>query len=160
MEDVMEIISHINAVSLTRSEKQNIPIEEQLQLLVSKLGHGTPTQEVFDTIKYYRLRRNYITHLLESLTSGFSDLINNRGGDLNLFWKDAISELDFTNDNLSVITENEIIDLLKIQRIILITIDKFIASLLQKEGIAKYICGKRFIQPAKINNDIIVERKK
>ncbi|MEJ5104552.1 hypothetical protein [Chryseobacterium sp. MYb328] len=160
MEDVMEIISYINTVSLTRSEKQNTPIEEQLQLLISKLGHGTPQQEVFDTIKYYRLRRNYITHLLEVLTSGFSDLINDEGENLNLFWKDAVTELDFTNYDIGVITENEIVDLLKIQRILLTIIDKFIAPLLQKEGIAKYICTKRYIQPARINKDIIIERKK
>lgn len=160
MEDVMEIISDINTISLTRSEKKNTPIEEQLQLLISKLSHTTPPQEIFDTIKYYRLRRNYITHLLESLTPGFSDLINDQGENLNLFWEEALSELDFTNDNISIITENEIIDLIKIQRIILLNIDKFIAPLLQKEGIAKYICTNRYAQPTRINNDIIIERKK
>lgn len=160
MEDVAEIIKTINGVSLSNNEKKVIPeAENKFKASIAKCNRGLPAQELFDTIAYCRLRRNYFTHVLDSLNAPFIDVIANKGVSLNTFWSSR-SELDFTDRTVNEYTEKETIDLIKILKIVLLEIDDFIANLLDKKVIACNITKELYeANPTRINIDVIASRK-
>lgn len=159
IEDVMTIISEINGVTLTANEQKK-DLEKQLNKLIEKCGLGTPPTEIIDTITYFRLRRNYFTHILESMNNKFIDLVNNKGNSLNTFWNNSITELDFTNNNVDQFKETETIELLKIIRITLESLDAFIGGILSRTGISDYVTKSIYASnPTRINNDVIRQRK-
>lgn len=159
IDDVTTIIERINGVTLTAREKKKDP-EKRLKKIIDKCGHGSPNQELFDTIAYCRLRRNYFTHVLGTLNSKFQDIVNNKGTGLNKYWTSVRSSLDFTLHNVDEFEESETIELLKILRIILETVDEFIAGILKKEGIADYLSKETFTKPTRVNKDIVRQRKR
>lgn len=158
IDDVITIVEEINGVSLTASEQRKEP-EKRLKKIISKSGYTPPAQEIFDTISYCRLRRNYFTHVLDSLNSKFQDIVNNKGAGLNAYWSGARNSLDFTQTSVDQFEENETLELLKIQRILLETIDQFIGGILNKVGIAEYLSNQAFSKPTRINEDVVKKRK-
>lgn len=160
MEEVPEIINKINGVSLSLNEKRAIPeSENKLKAAIAKCNRGLPTQELFDTIAYCRLRRNYFTHILDTLNAPFLDIVNNKGTTLNLFWATR-SELDFTDQTVNEYSESETIDLIKIIKITLKDIDTFIANILDKKVIATNVTKELFeANPTRINMYVVKMRK-
>jgi hypothetical protein len=159
IEDVLTIISEINGVTLTANEQKK-DLERQLNKLIEKCGLGTPPAEIIDTISYFRLRRNYFTHILESMNNKFIDLVNNKGNALNTYWNTSITELDFTNNNVDQFNETETFELLKIIRITLESLDAFIGGILSKTGISNFVTKSIYDgNPTRINNDVIRQRK-
>ena len=160
IDDVIILIAEINGVTLTVSQQKKEP-ENRLKEAIVKCSLGTPNQELFDTIAYFRLRRNYFTHILDTLNSKFLNIVNVKGPGLNTYWSSARTELDFTQQNVDEFSENETIDLLKIIKIVLREIDEFIGSILNKEGVADYVTSEIYLhKPTKINGEIIAQRKK
>ena len=159
IDDVISLIEHLNGVNLSNSQKRKEP-EKQLKLIINACSNNLPDAELFDTIKYCRLRRNYFTHILETLNNKFQDLVTNKGVHLNNFWTSARQELDFTQTNVDEFKEIETIDLIKIIRIVLQEMDSFLASLLNKRSIAEYVTKELYEQsPTRINADVIRTRK-
>lgn len=153
------LIQEINSSSLTANEQKN-DIETKFKTLIGKAGIGTPADAYFDTLTYCRLRRNFFTHISNTISTKFLELINDQGPILNLFWTSSISELDFSNNRINEFKEIETIDLIKILRISLEEIDNFIGSTLKKEGIAAHLANKLYSSnPSRINSDVIVKRK-
>jgi len=160
MEEVAEILKTVNGVSLSQNEKKKIAeSENKLKAAIAKCNQGLPKQELFDTIAYCRLRRNYFTHILDTLNAPFLDIVTNKGIALNSFWATS-SELNFTDQTVNEYSESETIDLIKIIKITLKEIDTFIANILDKKVIATNVTKKLFeAKPTRINMDIIVMRK-
>jgi hypothetical protein len=160
IDDVIVLLEKTNGISLTNNEKKKVP-DEQLQIAIGKCGSTLPSQELFETIEYCRLRRNYFTHVLDRLNNPFQNLVSNKGNDLNNYWDSARSELDFTLQNVEEFSENETIELLKIIRIILIEIDNFIGGILNNIGVAEFIATEIYeSNPTRINSLIIENRKR
>lgn len=160
IDDVIVLLEKTNGVSLSDSQQRNVP-EKRLKIALNQISATLPNQELFSTLEYCRLRRNYFTHILDSLNNKFQDLVNNRGSNLNTFWSSARSELDFTQHNVAEFTENETIELIKILRITLIEVDEFIGSILNKTGVAEFITTEIYAtNPTRINADVIEKRKK
>jgi len=160
IDDVIVFLEQTNGVSLSENQQKNVP-EKRLKIALNQIGLGLPSQELFSTLEYCRLRRNYFTHVLDALNSRFLSLVNNRGSVLNTFWTSARSELDFTLQNVDEFTENETIELIKILRITLIEIDEFIGGILNKTKVAEFICKEIYEQkPTRINTEIVAQRKK
>lgn len=160
IDDVIILIEKINGVSLTVNEQKKEP-EKRLKKAIEKCSLGTPSQELFDTISYFRLRRNYFTHILETLNSKFLDIVNVKGSGLNSYWSSARTELDFTQQNVDEFNENETIDLLKIIKIILKEVDEFVGGILNKIGIAEYVTAEIYLpKPTRVNVEIIAKRKR
>lgn len=160
IDDAIILIDRINGVSLTANEQKKEP-EKRLKKAIEKCSLGTPNQELFDTIAYCRLRRNYFTHVLETLNTKFLEIVNVNGSGLNSYWSSARTELDFTQQNVDKFNENETIDLLKIIRIILKEVDEFIGGILNKVGVAEYVTSEIYLpKPTRINAEIIKQRKR
>ncbi len=160
IDEVIILIEKINGVSLTASEQRKEP-EKRLKKAIEKCLLGTPNQELFDTIAYCRLRRNYFTHILETLNTKFLEIVNVKGLGLNSYWSSARTELDFTQQNVEEFNENETIDLLKIIKIILKEVDGFIGEILNKVGVAEYVTSEIYLpKPTRINTEIIKKRKR
>lgn len=160
IDDVILLIEKINGVTLTVNEQKKEP-EKRLKKAIEKCSLGTPSQEIFDTIAYFRLRRNYFTHILDTLNSKFLDIVNVKGAGLNAYWSSARTELDFTQQNVEEFNENETIELLKIIKIILKEVDEFIGGILNKVGVAEYVTSEIYLpEPTKINADVIEKRKR
>ncbi|MBO9675125.1 hypothetical protein [uncultured Pedobacter sp.] len=158
IDDIMVTIEKINGVGLTSTEQKQ-DLETRLSCLIKKCGLGTPPQEIFDTISYLRLRRNYFTHVLETLNAKFLDIVTNKGQLLNTFWASSVSELDFTSSNVEEFKENETLDLLKLTRIILERIDSFVSGILNEDGIAELVTIELFeTNPSRLNLDVIQKR--
>lgn len=160
IDDVIILIEKINGVTLTVNEQKKEP-EKRLKKAIEKCSLGTPSQELFDTIAYFRLRRNYFTHILDTLNSKFLDIVNVKGAGLNSYWSSARTELDFTQQNVEEFNENETIELLKIIKIVLKEVDEFIGGILNKVGVAEYVTSEIYIpKPTRINVEIIAKRKR
>lgn len=159
IDDIILLIEKINGVSLTANEQKKEP-EKRLKKAIEKCSLGTPNQELFDTIAYFRLRRNYFTHILDTLNSKFLDIVNVKGAGLNAYWSSARSELDFTQQNVDEFNENETIELLKIIKIVLKEVDEFVGGILNNVGVAEYITSEIYCHnPTRINAEIISKRK-
>lgn len=159
IDDVISLLEELNGITLTNNEQRKEP-ELRLKLIISRCSNNLPNEELFDTIKYCRLRRNYFTHILETLNNKFQDLVNNKGVQLNTFWASARQELDFTQTNVDEFKETETIDLIKIIRIVLTKIDNCLGSLLNKTSIAEYVTKELYAQnPTRINTEVIKNRK-
>lgn len=160
IDDVILLIEKINGVSLTENEQKK-ELEKRLKKAIEKCSLGTPSQELFDTIAYFRLRRNYFTHILDTLNSKFLDIVNVKGAGLNTYWSSARTELDFTQQNVDEFNENETVELLKIIKIVLKEVDEFIGGILNKVGVAEYVTSEIYLpNPTRINGEIIAKRKR
>lgn len=159
IEAASSLIGKINGSLLTEDEQKN-DVETRFKILIGKAGLGIPDAQYFNTLTYCRLRRNFFTHISDSLSSKFTNLIKDQGSNLNMFWSSAINKLDFSDNRVSEFKEIETIDLIKILRISLEEIDCFIANILNKEGVALYVANSIFsANPSRINADVIVRRK-
>lgn len=159
IDDIIKLFIEHNGIVFSESEMKK-DVEKRLKLLIDKIGATAPSLEYFDTISYFRLRRNYFTHVLKELNSKFIHIVQIKGASLNSFWSNSIQELDFTNDSVDAFLENETIELIKIQRIILEEIDQILAPLLSKKAVAKCICENLYSKnPTRINLLIINQRK-
>lgn len=160
IDDIITFLEKTNGVSLSDSQQKKPP-EKRLKIALNQIGLGLPSQEYFTTLEYCRLRRNYFTHILESLNNRFQNLVSNQGVTLNSFWNTAITELDFSLSNVEEFSENETIELMKILKITLIEIDSFISGILNKSKVAEHICTELFeTNPTRINTDVVAERKR
>ena len=160
IDDVIVLLGKINMTNLTSREQKEVP-EKRLKSIISKSNSGLLNEEIFDTITYFRLRRNYFTHLLDRLDDNLLGLISSKGISLNEYWTSALTTLDFTHNNVEDFDESETIDLLKIIRILLIEIDEKIGGILNRAGIAEYITNELYqASTTRKNQDLINERKR
>lgn len=157
LKDSLEILSEFNSNSFIPTN--NNQLEEKYLLTLTSSNCSLPSREIIDTIKYIRLRRNLFTHLSDTISTPLNALIVNQGTNLNTFWRTALTELDFTNSDVLNFKEAETIDLLKILRIIVETLDINLANNLSTDGMITYLAKKQFeSKPQRINADIIEQR--
>ncbi|KIA83950.1 hypothetical protein [Kaistella jeonii] len=157
LRDSLNVLSLFNPSSfVSRNDNQ---LEEKYLLTLTSSGCSLPPREIIDTIKYIRLRRNLFTHLSETISPQLNTLIVNQGADLNLYWTSALTDLDFQNTDVLNFEEGESIDLIKLLRIIVETLDFNLAQNLSAIGMITYLAKEQFeLKPQKINADIIEQR--
>lgn len=157
IEDLMELIAEISSVSLTAKEKKK-DLEQQLELIIQKCGHGVPDASLFNTIKYCRLRRNYFIHDLDTLNTKFLDALNNKGPITKAYWGSVASKIDFTSHDVGNFDIDETIELFKVIKILVERIDLFVGGILENQSIARFLSKRIFSQPVKINQIVIEGR--
>lgn len=158
LEDLIELISKINSSTYVGNSKREP--ELRFKKVLSDSGYGLPQIELIETLSYCRLRRNYFTHVLDTMNNKFLDIVNNRGISLNTFWNNSISNLDFTDKNVDEFKESETFELIKLLRIIVQELDTYVANLLNPVGISEYISHQTYDKnKSRINEDVVKQRK-
>lgn len=155
--DSLELLKVFNSATFISTNDNQI--EEKYALTLASSGCAPPTRELIDTIKYIRLRRNLFTHIAETISTQLDGHILAQGATLNTYWNAAITDLDFQNTDVINFEEGETIDLLKLLRIIIETLDSNLASTLSINGMVTYIATEQFAtKPQKLNIEVIKER--
>lgn len=153
---IIELLSEINSTTFVRSNDRRPELELYNSLVGS--GYSLPDYELIETLTYIRLRRNHFIHLNGTLKETFSNLIRDRGVDLNNYWgrrNPPQNRLDFSSNNIHNFEHEEVIQLLGLIMIIFEELDGHIASLLDKRGVLTYIAKQRFgTRPKRMNSDI------
>lgn len=143
LDDLLSYLKEIDE-SFVRCKDNKVEVEfiKSVNEYINSVGICIE-EEILLTIKYLRLRRNHFIHLNEGLSSELSNLITNSGEDLNTYWKESISTLDFSNINIRNYSKQNTIDLLKLLKILLEIIDDFISSNLNEELVLKNFISKQ-----------------
>ena len=97
--------------------------EENARLALVDAASPPIDTEVFETLKYVRLRRNHIAHLREDPGKELATLIRQRGTHLNRYW-DEPAEITFADWPSETLSEAEAVGLLKHLRICIEQIDE------------------------------------
>ncbi len=159
IQDSLELLNVINPSTFQLIQDRQL--EEKYFLTLASSGCTAVPREVIDTIKYIRQRRNHFTHLNDSLSNEISNLITNSGTALNAYWSTAVSDLDFTSMDILTFEEDETIDILKLLRIIVQTLDSNLASNFSDTGVATFLANREFApKPQRLNKDIVGQRIK
>jgi hypothetical protein len=156
IEDSIDLLSVINSNTFQLTNDRQL--EEKYKLTLASSNCTAIPIEIIQTLKYIRFRRNHFTHLSDGISNQFNTLITTSGITLNTFWSSAITSLDFTSLNVLKFEEGETIDLLKILRIIVQTLDENLASNFSHSGIAEFLANREFAKPQRINIDVISQR--
>jgi hypothetical protein len=120
--------------------------------------------ELIDTLDYFRLKRNRLTHQnSENISRSLRELINSKGKILNGYWDLKLpskrQEIDFgSKENHDVLTFKIIIDTINIFRLISKKIDNLIISKLTKEKIIENYVIPEFLKNKKNNSKLPFER--
>ena len=122
--------------------------------------------ELIDTLDYLRLKRNKLIHSNSKNISGtISELIKNKGKQLNNFWNvnlpSSLQGIEFTNkENFNEITFSIVIDTINTLRRIALEINNIIIQKLSKERILNKFIIPNFqtMHKGKING-LEIERK-
>lgn len=157
LKDSLDILRLFNPSSFVSTNDNQL--EEKYILTLTSSGCSVPSREIIDTIKYIRLRRNLFTHLSESISPQLNNLIISQGANLNSYWTSALTDLDFQNTDVLNFEEGESIDLIKLLRIIVETLDLNLAQNLSTIGMITYLAKEQFeLKPQRINADIVEQR--
>lgn len=157
IKDSLQLLSEINTSTFQVTDDRQL--EKKFFLTLGSSGCTQPDIELITTLKYIRLRRNHFTHLAESISDQLKTLVNSLGSQLNSYWSNAISELDFSNQNVLTFSESETIDLLKILRIVTETLDNHLALNLNTIGTIEFLAKREYEpKPQRINEDIVKQR--
>ncbi|KQO33180.1 hypothetical protein ASF10_19085 [Flavobacterium sp. Leaf82] len=156
IKDSLELLNLINPATFQLTD--NRQLEEMYRLTLISSNCTVVPIEIIQTLKYIRLRRNHFTHLGHEVSEHFKNLITQSGNNLNTFWSAAITKLDFTSLDVLTFKEEETIDLLKILRIIVQTLDENLASNFSHDGIATFLSNQEFPKPQRINIDVVQKR--
>lgn len=156
LEDSLELLSVINTATCQLTEHRQL--EEKYFLSLASSNCTAVPIEVIQTLKYIRFRRNHFTHLSDEISSQFKTLITTEGNNLNTFWASTIAILDFASLDVLKFEESETIDLLKILRIIVQTLDENLATNLSHSGIAEFLAKREFAKPQRVNIDVVKRR--
>jgi hypothetical protein len=97
--------------------------EENARLALIDAASPPIDAEVFETLKYVRLRRNHIAHLREDPTKELAALIRQRGTHLYRYW-DEPEDISFSDWPSEVLSEGEAVGLLKYLRVCIERIDE------------------------------------
>lgn len=155
--DSLEILNQFNPNKFVPTN--NSQLEEKYFLSLNSSGCILPPRELIDTLKYIRLRRNLFIHISDSISDPLTNLIQTKGAALNSYWRQTLTGLDFENANVLAFEEAETIDMLKLLRIIVETLDANLANNLSKEGIINFLAQEQFAsKPQRINADVISKR--
>jgi len=157
LRDSLDLLHQLNPTTFQPRRDDHLEEKYNLTLLSSNC---TPISfEIINTLKYIRLRRNHFTHLSETVDNTLETLIINSGHSLNTFWTNSRTQLDFTSMNVLTFQEEETIDLLKLLRIIVQTLDTNLASNLSHTGIVSFLANREYATSTqRTNNDIYLQR--
>ena len=157
LRDSLDLLSQLNPRTFVLTN--DIQLEEKYLLTLRSSSCTLPPRELIDTIKYIRLRRNLFTHIANTISTPLNSLIVAQGAALNAFWNSDLTDLDFQGMDVLSFKEGETIDLLKLLRIIVETLDSHLASNLSTNGMITYLAQEQFAsKPQRINSDIIKAR--
>lgn len=157
LQDSLEVLKRFNPNSYVVTNDNQL--EEKYFLTLNSSSCTLPSRELIDTIKYIRLRRNLFTHIADSISAPMKNLIQTQGANLNSYWSHTLNSLDFESTNVLDFGEEETIDILKLLRIIVETLDANLASNLSKEGIITFLAQEQFAsKPQKLNTVVVKER--
>ena len=151
-----DLLSKINPASYNLQNRRS-PESSYKATMISS-GCSVPPTEIINTLKYLRLRRNHFIHLNDSISPYFKNYLQQQGASLNAFWNPSIN-IDFTNENILTFEENESIELLKILRIVVQELDKYLASNLDPQGIIKLLTEMKYSSKPQTINTIIVRKR-
>jgi len=140
----------------------NDPPEINLKTLLTYNGIALPDQEIFDTFSYLRIRRNHFTHLLDVANPRLVTFCGVTGPSLNTYWRTPgyVTYIDFTTTvNINEYTQDITIELMKILRITLINLDKYIASILDVNSVIQSLVTREFGTENIAMNSIIAKQR-
>lgn len=118
--------------------------EEKLEKLLQDEGLSPIPNYIIDTVSYLRLRRNHYTHISDAPDNKLSEFIINKASNINTYWATpgTIIQLDFTKQLIRDFTLLETIELIKLTRICIQTIDSHIAGLLNINAVIQFEIDK------------------
>jgi hypothetical protein len=127
----------VNGISYKLTE----PIDACLQACVDKEAKKVIEPNLIKTVKYLRLRRNHVIHAASALTAEFVKTLKYDGPVLQNHWKSktTIPAVDFSSEAVRTFTADETISLIKLVRICVEEIDKFLAGELEGAQILKLL---------------------
>lgn len=113
------------------------------------------------TLQYFRMRRNCIVHKNAEANKALLSHIRNYGTHLNRYWEklDKRTILQFNSDNISAITDTEVIETINICRVCIRHIDEQICTRLDMSGLERYLRDRFSSIPAKYSDAKTTERK-
>lgn len=157
LRDSLDILCQFNPSTYVVTNDNQL--EEKYVLTLNSSSCTLPPRELIDTIKYIRLRRNLFTHIADSISTPMNNLIQTQGANLNSYWSHTLTGLDFESTDVLDFGESETIDILKLLRIIVETLDENLANNLSKEGIITFLAHEQFAsKPQRINAIVVKER--
>lgn len=157
LRDSLDVLHQFNPSTYVVTNDNQL--EEEYFLTLNSSNCTLPLRELIDTIKYIRLRRNLFTHIADSISPHMNNLIQTQGASLNSYWSHTLTSLDFESTDVLDFEEAETIDILKLLRIIVETLDANLANNLSKEGIITFLAQEQFAsKPQRINTIVVKER--
>lgn len=154
-----DLLSYLKEIDESFIICKNNRIEvEFIESINDYINSNSIREEILLTIKYLRLRRNHFIHLNEGLSGELSKLITDSGENLNAYWKESISTLDFADIDILNYSKQNTIDLLKLLKILLDIIDDFISSNLNEELVLNNFISKQPKMPNVLEKDNYIRK--
>jgi hypothetical protein len=125
-------VHHPSPADSIKAEADEDTLREKI---VAWSGEEQP-RGYFDTLGYLRHRRNHFAHGNEELEAAFSKFINQRGHQLNTFWKNDQTKIfgyDFRIRELNSVTAEHAFGLINMLRVSVSCIDEMFANTLSYE---------------------------
>lgn len=126
-----------------RDRNKDEPPEEYYFRILKEFGYALPDEEIKQTLTYLRLRRNHFVHLGQTVDSDFRSHIGTQGAKLNHYWKDALKSLDFKSTAVAEFHEGEIIELIKIIRVLFEELDDGVINSLSSKKVLKHLIQEK-----------------
>ena len=142
------------AQRITRSTYLKLDKKTIAESLIVGLGSSLGQIEI-DTLDYIRLRRNCLVHAEGIPNALLLNLIAQKGNVLNQFWQQRlnISTLNFSSNAVETLSENELIEIIRIIRYLISTIDGKVISLIGKTAVVEFLLNEfRIIFVGKIHS--------
>ncbi|MDT0295874.1 hypothetical protein ACFQ3R_14705 [Mesonia ostreae] len=170
LKNMLDFAKTIDSNILTLEEKSDSFGEDSIVVdkVLNRIGINKVEleNELIDTLDYLRLKRNKLIHTNSNNISGtISELIKNKGKQLNDFWNEnlpsSLQGIEFTDkENFTEITFSIVIDTINTLRRIALEINDIIIKKLSKESILNKVVILEFqkMHKGKING-LTIERK-
>ena len=106
---------------------------------------------IINTIKYFRLLRNSIIHLLNTPSNTLTSLINSESLNLKTYWQlqSPNNTLEFNKSDFSMYSIDEIFEMIKLMRVCIQKIDSYIGVNINQNNIIRDVLIK---YPLKLNS--------
>lgn len=125
--------------------------EENLQRCLLRGGIAPVDNNIINTIKYFRLLRNSIIHLLNTPSNTLTSLINSESLNLKTYWQlqSPNNTLEFNKSDFSMYSIDEIFEMIKLMRVCIQKIDSYMGTNINQNNIIRDVLLK---YPLKLNS--------
>ena len=122
--------------------------EERLEDSWNATGYPAICSELWNTFKYFRLRRNHYSHIAQVVSPNFTGFLAAQGAQLNQYWRDPsrmgpVAPLDFSSQVIFAPTIAEVSAMLRVHLLWVLHFDPLVvAQLDQKKLISEFAKGR------------------